>query len=120
MNCITCNNKLTGKQKTFCSIKCKNSHHQSYASQKNRGKDRKTRLIKLFGGGCTKCGYKNNYSALHFHHIKDKLFKLDARNLSNRTWKVCITEAEKCILLCANCHAEVHNPSLDIGSEDGI
>lgn len=63
------------------------------------------------------CGYDRNLAALTFHHIgSDKDFKLDMRSLSNRTLEVVLTEAEKCILVCQNCHAELHNPHLDLAT----
>ena len=64
------------------------------------------------------CGYKKNLAGLSFHHTdaKRKEFKLDMRSLSNRTIARVLDEFKKCILLCHNCHAEVHNPELDLGS----
>ena len=68
------------------------------------------------GGQCSVCGYKKNLAAITFHHtgVNDKQFKLDMRALSNRTWDAVMHERNKCILLCANCHAELHNPHLDL------
>ncbi len=65
------------------------------------------------GGKCTKCGYSKNSSALCFHHIdpKTKSFPIDIRRCSNSSWDNLIKEADKCMLLCLNCHAELHNPS---------
>ncbi len=70
------------------------------------------------GGSCSKCSYAVNISALHFHHIDSttKQFKLDARILSNRSWEAILEEAKKCVLLCANCHAEEHNPELQLSN----
>jgi len=70
--------------------------------------------MELFGNKCEICGYNKNLAALHFHHQNpsQKEFKLDARNLSNRTWERLIEESKKCKLLCSNCHAEEHNPEL--------
>lgn len=68
----------------------------------------------MMGNACSKCGYDQNLAALHFHH-RDSLQKelrLDMRILSNRRWETILEEAEKCDVLCANCHAEVHNPEL--------
>jgi len=112
MNCITCNNILIGSQKKFCSSKCKNKAHQSYDQQQERGHLRKIELLNLLGNKCSICSYNKNLAALCFHHLKDKQFKLDMRSLSNRTWESCLAEAQKCQLLCANCHAEIHNPDL--------
>ena len=114
--CKICSKALAGKQTHFCSKICKNKFHQSYTSQKSRGLDRKLNLLKLAGEKCSKCGYNKNISALSFHHLesKDKDFKLDMRSLSNRTLDKVMNELQKCILLCHNCHAEIHNPDLEL------
>jgi len=112
ITCKICGNKLKGRQTYFCSVKCKNNAHQSYQSQKKRGFDRKIKIIKLLGGKCSICGYKRNIAALTFHH-KDssmKQFKLDVRSLSNRTFSKIENELRKCVLVCHNCHAELHYP----------
>ena len=114
--CVSCGQQLDGRQKKYCSRKCKNSYtnqsHQSYQAQQRRGRERKIRLIELNGGKCESCGYDRNYSALEFHHLepKNKSFQLDLRALSNRKWEFILLEAKKCRLLCSNCHAELHNP----------
>jgi predicted HNH restriction endonuclease len=116
MPCTICGGPLRGKQRRFCSRVCKNKdtnyHHQSYVRQQERGKQAKLRLIALLGGQCATCGYRRNYSALEFHHVdpREKRFQLDMRSLSNMNWEVILEEARKCVLLCANCHAERHNP----------
>ena len=113
-NCSICNAALTGKQTLFCSRRCKTSFHQSYPSQKKRGLKRKLQLIDDLGGKCSRCGYATNLAALAFHHLHGKEFQLDARALSNRKIDVILKEVAKCKLLCHNCHAEVHNPELDL------
>ncbi len=115
-NCIICAATLKGKQTVFCSIRCKNTYHQSYPSQKQRSLKRKSNLVKEAGGKCTRCGYYTNLAALAFHHLdpKKKDFKLDARSLSNRTLEKVERELSKCILLCHNCHAEIHNPEMSL------
>jgi len=113
-NCIVCQLQLSGKQTHFCSVACKNSYHQSYPAQKKRGLERKINLVKTLGGQCSRCGYSENLAALAFHHVSGKDFKLDARSLSNRKLAPILKEVAKCELLCHNCHAEIHNPSLDL------
>jgi len=70
----------------------------------------------MFGGKCAICGYKKNMTALTFHH-KDpnkKEFKLDIRSLSNRTFSKIQLELTKCILVCHNCHSELHYPEYSL------
>jgi hypothetical protein len=85
---------------------------QSYNAQQLRGRKRKIALVGMNGGCCSRCGYSSNYAALEFHHAAptDKTFNLDLRSLSNRAWDVIVAEAEKCELVCSNCHKEIHNP----------
>ena len=62
------------------------------------------------GGKCIKCGYNKCQRALSFHHInpKEKDFDLSSRGLT-RSWERIKKEIDKCVLLCANCHMEVHD-----------
>ena len=61
------------------------------------------------GGKCILCGYKKCQRALSFHHLdpKKKEFDLSSRGLT-RSWDRIKKEIDKCVLLCANCHMEVH------------
>jgi len=114
-NCIICKKSLKGRQTKFCSVSCKNKLTQSYQSQKKRGLVRKLELIKSSGGRCSICGYNRNLAVLTFHHSKPgKEFKLDMRSLSNRTYSKVLIEVKKCVLLCQNCHAELHYPELEL------
>ena len=119
-NCEVCGKPLRGKQTRFCSIDCKNASHQDYAAQFRRGLKRKLELVRLMGGECMVCGYKKNLAALSFHHQneEEKVHKLDMRSLSNRTLEAVMTEFEKCQLLCANCHMELHYPHFDMDTID--
>ncbi len=62
------------------------------------------------GNKCAICGYSKCSRALSFHHLdpKKKDFGLSTRGLT-RSWEKIKLEIEKCILLCANCHMEVHD-----------
>ena len=125
LKCACCEAELTGKKKKFCSKKCKAIWHyrldikenpNSQSRQKRVSLERKKMLIKLKGGKCMNCGYSKNLAALTFHHRnpENKSFPLDSRRLSNTNLESLLLEAEKCDLLCANCHAELHNPNLEI------
>lgn len=72
----------------------------------------KDKLIQYKGGKCEICGYNKCQGALQFHHInpKEKEFSLSQVNLNNNsiTMEDLYKEVDKCLLLCANCHAEQH------------
>lgn len=114
LKCITCSKTLTGKQTKFCSVKCKqsdiNHKHQRYETQFKRGYENKIKLLEYKGFKCVKCGYNKNTSALCFHHLRDKKFSLDIRKCSNSNFDSLKEEADKCIVLCHNCHMEEHHP----------
>lgn len=67
-------------------------------------------LVAEAGGRCAICGYAQSMRALHFHHVDPatKRLELNARGvaLSLDTLRA---EAQKCVLLCSNCHAEVED-----------
>jgi hypothetical protein len=116
ITCVVCNKSLSGRQTKYCSPACKNSVNQSYHLQQARGWKRKILLVKRLGGCCSICGYKKNFAALTFHHKnrKKKSFQLDMRSLSNRKQSRIESELKKCILVCNNCHAELHYPKHNI------
>ncbi len=74
--------------------------------------DRRRRLKEILvaeaGGCCAICGYDRCISALQFHHRdpSQKRFGLAGRGVT-RALETVRAEAGKCVLLCANCHAEV-------------
>jgi hypothetical protein len=74
-----------------------------------RRKRLKQMAISLKGGKCQFCGYNKYNGALDFHHIDEstKKFNLSTRGLT-RSWKKIKDELQKCILVCANCHREIH------------
>ena len=75
-----------------------------------RRKNIKTKSIEYKGGCCEVCGYDKCKEALHFHHINpdDKEFGIAANGLT-RGWEKVKKELDKCIMVCANCHAEEHH-----------
>jgi predicted HNH restriction endonuclease len=62
------------------------------------------------GSKCQICGYNKSQRALSFHHIdpSKKEFALSTKGLT-RSWKRIEAEIKKCVLICANCHMEVHD-----------
>lgn len=84
----------------------------SYARQRRRGIKRKLKLVELKGGCCEICSYDKNLAVLTFHHSdpKTKLFNVELKNIANHKWESVLFEANKCQLLCQNCHQELHHP----------
>jgi predicted HNH restriction endonuclease len=66
----------------------------------------KERLVKELGGACYICGYNKCFEALEFHH-KDPAEK-DKKISDFSSYEKAVEEAKKCILVCANCHREIH------------
>ncbi|MBI3521988.1 MAG: hypothetical protein HY071_02665 [Chloroflexi bacterium] len=88
----------------------------TYRSLKVRRKRRKADLIQTRGGCCEECGYDASPAALEFHH-RDPATKEFALGNFQGTWDRLLREAEKCDLLCANCHRTRH-ATLDAGRGD--
>jgi DNA-binding CsgD family transcriptional regulator len=65
-------------------------------------------LVAEAGGRCRMCGYDRCVAALQFHHLDPhvKSFSLSSQGVTRGIEKA-REEARKCVLLCANCHAEV-------------
>lgn len=71
-------------------------------------KEVKRRLIEYKGGKCLICGYNKCQDALEFHHVdpSQKDYNISGGTKSFDTLK---SEVDKCILVCANCHREIHS-----------
>lgn len=65
--------------------------------------------VETKGGRCEICGYNKYIGALDFHHLDEtkKSFGLSRDGLT-RSWEKTKMEIDKCILVCANCHREIH------------
>lgn len=80
------------------------------AVHKRRKKIREMAL-EYKGSGCELCGYDRCSEALEFHHnSSNKDFSISDRGYT-RSWKKVKEELDKCLLLCANCHRELHASS---------
>ena len=65
------------------------------------------------GNKCEICGYNKCMGALVFHHIDEDLKLFNISGSYCRKWKDIQLELDKTILVCANCHAEIHYKSYD-------
>jgi hypothetical protein len=69
----------------------------------------KLMLIEYKGGKCSRCGYSSCPAVFDLHHLDEtkKDFGFGVGGIT-RSWDRLKAEADKCILLCANCHRELH------------
>lgn len=79
---------------------------------KIRVTDRRQKLkriaIEYKGGKCEKCGYDKDFPWVYdFHHIDGQTKDFGIGHYSGGLTKM-LNELDKCIMLCANCHREVH------------
>lgn len=77
---------------------------------KSRRRKIKEELVELKGGKCQICGYKKCLRSFQFHHLdpSKKDFTISA-NLKRINREKVIKELDKCILVCSNCHGEIHD-----------
>jgi hypothetical protein len=70
----------------------------------------KQRMVESMGGQCQCCGYSKCSKALAFHHIDptQKDIGFGDTRANPKSWLKLVEELRKCILLCHNCHSEVH------------
>lgn len=99
--CKNCKRFISSNNnKKFCSSKCRKKH--AYNACLHYIEQQKEK-------GCCKCRYNKCLDALHFHH-KNPTKKIAKINKIRKTGNLNKVKAEiqKCILVCANCHAELH------------
>lgn len=67
----------------------------------------KIKLVEYKGGECKCCGYSKCVEAMEFHHLnpKEKDFGISGKSWSFEKLK---KEVDKCIMVCSNCHKEIH------------
>ena len=85
------------------------SQKTSYDNVKAFRQRKKQKAIEYKGGKCQLCGYNRCIRALKFHHRdpSQKDFTISTGNVWG--FDRIKSELDKCILLCGNCHDEVHD-----------
>ena len=98
-------NKIVGNKKYYKCRICKNSRKSDIR------KNNKYQLVEYMGKKCQICKYSKCLSALEIHHIVPKEKTLEFSKIS-RDNKLQDYRNEidntPCILVCANCHREIH------------
>jgi predicted HNH restriction endonuclease len=82
----------------------------------HRRKTLRDKAVAYLGGQCRICKYDKCPAAFDFHHTDpmEKDFNISAGLTS---WERIQPELDKCVLLCSNCHREVHD-GLHVGYLD--
>ena len=81
----------------------------NYTRVKSFRKRTKERAVNYKGGKCILCGYDRCIKALDFHHLNPKEKDFSISKNCNKAWDKVKIELDKCILVCSNCHREVHD-----------
>ena len=100
-----------------CDLLCANCHRVRHAANvKPSGvpvvqfrRRTKLRAVALLGGRCEGCSRSFGVAAFEFHHREAgaKEFAISSDGIP-RPWEKIAAELAKCVMLCANCHREVH------------
>jgi 5-methylcytosine-specific restriction endonuclease McrA len=111
-----------------CVLVCANCHRRRHNRSKRDGghptvrfrQNLKQRAVAAMGGACIGCRLRDPVDALEFHHLDPttKEFGISTEGIPRR-WDKIEAELKKCVLLCANCHREVHAGVRRIGEDEG-
>lgn len=93
-------------------IRYQNPERKAYLIKQvsQRRNDLRIKVVEVLGGRCILCGYNRCTDALCANHIdpSQKEFGISYKGMC-RSWKRVLSELKKCVLLCSNCHTEVHD-----------
>lgn len=72
-------------------------------------KNTKRKLFESFGSKCCCCGYAN-IVAMEFHHLDPSTKETYWGKINGRirSWDYLSLEMAKCVMVCSNCHKEIH------------
>ena len=75
---------------------------------RERTRQNKLKAIEYLGGRCFKCEGVFHPSVYDFHHRNPEEKDIGVSVIKGRSWERLKEELDKCDLLCANCHREIH------------
>jgi hypothetical protein len=75
----------------------------------------KERMLAYKGGRCTRCGFDSWPEALGFHHLDKANKRFPIAGSHGRRWETLRRELDKCMVVCLNCHAEIHDAAVRQG-----
>ena len=100
-----------------CDLLCANCHRLrhlaadlvDFSDETENRRRRKIRAVEHMGSTCFACEREGPPALFEFHHwdAREKDFGLSQSGIPY-SWDRVVAELEKCVMLCANCHREVH------------
>jgi hypothetical protein len=105
--CRVCEKEYPGghqQHKNICNV-CRTS---------NSRKNKKIKAVEYMGGKCIVCNYDKCISALSFHHIEPHEKEFGFSSNLTKPFEVLKIELNKCIIVCSNCHSEIHAGLIEI------
>ena len=117
------------KELDKCILLCHNCHSEVHylENEKNKNKivslsskqaqhiknwrhNTKNKILQIYSSKCGICNYNKCKDSLALHHLnpKEKEFTFSKIRANPKPWSLIFKELKKCILLCHNCHNEVH------------
>jgi len=88
---------------------------RNFRAQQRRQK-LKERAVQHLGGKCRLCPYDRCLAALEFHHPGQKDFEISRKS----SWEAILPELARVILVCSNCHREIHAGLYPQYLDDGV
>jgi len=80
-------------------------------------RSKKARAVEYKGGECERCGYHKYHGSLAFHHVDPSSKDPNFNSMNLWKWDRIKEEIDKCMLLCTNCHQELHGGVWAIGAD---
>jgi DNA-binding CsgD family transcriptional regulator len=106
----------------FLNVNYQSNHQNRSKTFKKTNRFAKKQEVKnKFGGKCQICSYDKCQNVLSFHHLPgtDKKFTIsDAIVRKRKSEQELVDELKKCILVCANCHGEIHAGLIEVSKDD--
>jgi transposase len=81
---------------------------RNYCRVKSHRQKNKQKAVEYKGGKCQVCGYNKSYWSLDFHHTTPGEKDFTIGNHAVLSWEKIKKELDKCIMVCKNCHGEIH------------
>lgn len=95
----------------------KEAYKQSHKKARLKARELNKKFVKRVKSlaKCKLCGYSKSSSALEFHHKDETQKDYEISRLQSGGWSIkkIKQEMRKCVILCANCHREVHDEILN-------